>query len=621
MVLLQISEPEQFLKEDSDRLTIGIDLGTTNSLVAICENGKSKVLSDSEGNPLLSSIVGYYPNNKVKVGYFNNNELSDPKDIIYSVKRFMGRNLKDIKNIDDLPYNFLKNTKDIKFETSFGIKSPEEVSAEILKVLKKRAENFFMKKIFGAVITVPAYFDDAQRQSTKDAARIAGINVLRLINEPTAAAIAYGLDSNSEGVYVVYDLGGGTFDVSILKLSNGIFEVLATSGDSKLGGDDFDFLIFYWIKEKLNLKELSEFEKRSILIKAREIKESLSDSSSIRFKFKFRSNLFNLKITQEDFKILTKNLIAKTINICKNALREINLNMEQIDGVVLVGGPTRMPMLRDEVRSFFKKEPLKNIDPDTVVSIGAAMQASLLAGNKATKKDWLLLDVIPLSLGIETMGGLVEKIIPRNSTIPCSFTQEFTTFKDGQTALSVHVVQGERDLVNNCRSLAKFELKGITPMVAGAARIKVTYQVDADGILSVSAIEQNSGAETSVLVKPSQGLNDKQIYQMLNDSFETAHEDKDVRSLVEIKVEGERIIIAINSALKNDSDLLTSLEKENIQNLIENLKININNSNQKLIKKYIDSLSKATEDFASKRMDRNVRKALTGKNLDKLIKD
>jgi molecular chaperone HscA len=493
------------------------------------------------------------------------------------------------------------------------------VSAEILASLRQRAEDVLGDELVGAVITVPAYFDDAQRQATKDAAKLAGINVLRLLNEPTAAAIAYGLDNSSEGVFAVYDLGGGTFDISVLKLTKGVFEVLATGGDSALGGDDFDHRLLCWIIEQARLDPLSDEDTRILMVKAREAKEFLSSNSEVHIDAVLNSGEeVHLTLTAATFAQITQHLVVKTITPCRKALRDADLSVDDVDGVVMVGGATRMPHVRKAVGEFFQTTPLANIDPDKVVTLGAAIQANLLAGNRAAGDDWLLLDVIPLSLGIETMGGLVEKIIPRNSTIPCARAQEFTTFKDGQTAMAVHVVQGDRELVSDCRSLAKFELRGIPPMAAGAARIRVTYQVDADGLLSVSARELRSGIEASIEVKPSYGLGDEDIARMLQDSFQSADVDMKLRALREEQVEAERILLATQAALESDGNLLSDAERMDIIRLMETLRNTMKGEDHNAIKTTLEALGRGTEEFAARRMDRSVRNALAGKKLDEV---
>ncbi|HEV2610909.1 MAG TPA: Fe-S protein assembly chaperone HscA [Noviherbaspirillum sp.] len=620
MALLQISEPGMSTAPHQHRLAVGIDLGTTNSLVATVRSSIPEVLADEEGRTLLPSIVRYLQNGHAQIGYkAQAMQTTDPKNTIVSVKRFMGRGLKDIAYAENLPYDFLDTPGMVQLKTVAGVKSPVEVSAEILATLRQLAEDALGDELVGAVITVPAYFDDAQRQATKDAAKLAGLNVLRLLNEPTAAAIAYGLDTASEGIYAVYDLGGGTFDISILKLTKGVFEVLATGGDSALGGDDFDHRVLCWMIEQAKLAPLSDHDTRLLMVKAREAKELLSSNAETHIDAVLGSGEeVHLTLTAKVFTEITSHLVNKTITPTRKALRDAGLSVDDVDGVVLVGGATRMPHIRKAVGEFFKTTPLANIDPDKVVALGAAIQANLLAGNRAAGDDWLLLDVIPLSLGIETMGGLVEKVIPRNSTIPCARAQEFTTFKDGQTAMAIHVVQGERELVSDCRSLARFELRGIPPMAAGAARIRVTYQVDADGLLSVSARELRSGVEASISVKPSYGLDDGDIARMLQDSFASADMDMQLRALREEQVEAERIVLATQSALEADGELLSDAERSDVLVLLDAVRSKTQGTDHLAIKAAVEALARGTEEFAARRMDRSVRTALSGKTLDEV---
>ncbi len=580
----------------------------------------SVVLNDSRGRPLLPSVVSYGAGGTVEVGYGAEARQSiDPKNTIVSVKRFMGRGRRDIAHIETLPYDFVDTEGMVKLKTIAGIKSPVEVSAEVLKTLRNRAEASLGGELTGAVITVPAYFDDAQRQATKDAARLAGLNVLRLLNEPTAAAIAYGLDNSSEGIYAVFDLGGGTFDISILRLSKGVFEVMATGGDSALGGDDFDHRIFCWIIEQAKLAPLSLRDARVLQVRAREAKEQLSQHGQAPITVKLGSGEYvDLMLTTEVFTEISRTLVQKTVAPCKKALRDAGLTVADVRGVVMVGGSTRMPQIQHAVAELFKQEPLNNLDPEKVVALGAAIQANLLAGNRAAGDDWLLLDVIPLSLGLETMGGLVEKVIPRNSTIPIARAQEFTTFKDGQTAMAIHVVQGERELVVDCRSLARFELRGIPPMVAGAARIRVSFQVDADGLLSVTAREQTSGREARIEVKPSYGLGDDEIAGMLKDSFSHAGDDAFRRALREAQVEAQRLVEATQSALQEDADLLSVLERGHIDAAMTRLRAAMVADDRRAIDDAMQALGGATNEFAARRMNQSVRRALAGRNVDQL---
>jgi molecular chaperone HscA len=620
MALLQISEPGQSAAPHEHRLAIGIDLGTTNSLVATVRSGMSVVLNDELGRPLLPSIVRYGADGQTGVGYDAQAlQAADPRNTIVSVKRFMGRGLKDIAHIESMPYDFVEAAGMVKLRTAQGVKSPVEVSADILRALRERAELSLGGVLTGAVITVPAYFDDAQRQATKDAARLAGLNVLRLLNEPTAAAIAYGLDNAAEGVYAVYDLGGGTFDISILKLSKGVFQVLSTGGDSALGGDDFDHRVFCWIIEQAKLAPLSHQDARLLQIRAREAKEYLTSHGEAPVVARLSTGEFiDLKLTTAIFNEITHTLVHKTLGPTRKALRDAGLSPDEITGVVMVGGATRMPQIQKAVEDFFGCEPLNNLDPDKVVALGAATQANLLAGNRPAGDDWLLLDVIPLSLGLETMGGLVEKVIPRNSTIPIARAQDFTTFKDGQTAMALHVVQGERELVSDCRSLGRFELRGIPPMVAGAARIRVTFQVDADGLLSVNAREQTTGHEAHIEVKPSYGLNDDEIAAMLKDSFTHASDDAFRRALREAQVEAQRLVEAVQSALKEDAQLLSTLERAHVNNCLAKLQSVLVGDDRRAIDAAMDALSKGTAEFAARRMNQSVQRALSGKRIEEM---
>ncbi len=615
MALLQISEPGQSPNPHGRRIAVGIDLGTTHSLVAAVRNGVPECLPDDQGRVILPSVVRYLDAQRRQIGFDALAQQSnDPGNTIASVKRLMGRGLADVAQAARLPYALVDAPGMVRVRTIAGEKTPVEVSAEILATLRFRAEDSFADDIFGAVITVPAYFDDAQRQATKDAAQLAGLNVLRLINEPTAAALAYGLDNAAEGVYAVYDLGGGTFDISILRLSAGVFEVLATGGDSALGGDDYDRALADWVLQESGVNADSPQDRAALTAAARACKEALSEHEIAPLELQLDAGRIDLSVNRAQLESITEALTARTLQAVRATLRDAGLAKTDVQGVVLVGGSTRMPQVRAAVGAYFGREPLANVNPDEVVAIGAALQANQLAGNNPLG-EMLLLDVIPLSLGVETMGGLVERIVPRNQTIPTAMAQDFTTYQDGQTALALHVVQGERDLVADCRSLARFTLRGIPPMAAGAARIRVTFTVDADGLLNVAAREQGSGVEAQIDVKPSYGLSDQQIAQMLQDSFSTAQTDMRARALVEARVDADRLVLATRSALAADADLLAAGERATIEAAIAALRASAAGDDAAAVEAASKALAQATEAFAAQRMNRGIARALSGKNI------
>src|SRR5450830_680216 len=618
MGLLQISEPGQTPNPHQRRIAVGIDLGTTHSLVAAVRHGVAECLPDAQGRVILPSIVRYLAAGGRQIGFEAvAGAVTDPENTVASVKRFMGRSLKDVALAAKLPYQFIDHPGMLGIQTVHGEKSPVEVSADILATLRYRAEDTFNDDLYGAVITVPAYFDDAQRQATKDAAQLAGIKLLRLINEPTAAAIAYGLDNASEGIYAVYDLGGGTFDISILRLTKGVFEVLATGGDSALGGDDYDRALADWVMAQAGVRAKTPQDKAIAIIAARACKEELSATHCAACHACIGGENVKFEVVSQQFEKLTAELTQRTMRAVRKTLRDANLGKEDVKGVVMVGGSTRMPQIQKAVANFFGRAPLTNLNPDEVVALGAAIQANQLAGNNAGG-NLLLLDVIALSLGIETMGGLVERIVPRNETIPTAKAQDFTTYKDGQTALALHVVQGERDLVADCRSLARFELRGIPPMAAGAARIRVTFTVDADGLLQVAAREMISGVEAAIEVKPSYGLSDDTIARMLQDSFSTAQQDMQARALAEARLEADRMVLATRSALKADGDLLSDAERATLDSLIEAALAAKSLEDAKSIEAATEALAKGTEAFAASRMNRGIQQALAGRQVDSL---
>jgi molecular chaperone HscA len=618
MALLQLSEPGQSPDPHTRRVAVGIDLGTTHSLVAAMRHGHAQCMADKQGRVLLPSIVRYRADGGCDIGAdAQAMQGVDPEYTIASVKRLMGRRLADLPDAGRLPYQLVDGAGMVQVRTPQGLKSPVEISAQILATLRQRAEDSFDGELFGAVITVPAYFDDAQRQATKDAAELAGLKVMRLINEPTAAALAYGLDNGSEGLYLIYDLGGGTFDVSLLRLAHGVFEVVATAGDSALGGDDFDRALAAWALAHARLAVDTPSDKQAALSAARVAKEALTSHERARVSAQLSAGALDVEVDRDAFDAATRPLVERTIGVLRKVMRDSRVDLTEVQGVVLVGGATRMPAIRRAVEAYFGRPALTNLDPDQVVALGAAIQANALAGN-SRDGDLLLLDVIPLSLGVETMGGLVERIIERNTTIPVAKAQEFTTFKDGQTAMAIHAVQGERELVADCRSLARFELRGIPPMTAGAARIRVTFQVDADGLLSVAAREMTSGIEASVVVKPSYGLSDDDVARMLREGFGSAEVDMHQRTLREAQVDAERLVLATRSALAADGDLLSAAERASIELRIADLEQTGAGDDPAAIRVALDALGDSTEGFAAMRMNRSIRSVLTGRRVEEV---
>lgn len=623
MALLQISEPGDSPVPHQRKLAVGIDLGTTHSLVASVRSSVPEILVDGQGRSLVPSVVRYAPEG-IEVGYdAREHQATDSQNTIASVKRFMGRSLQEARQ-EGVAYEFAEGDDMVRLKTRRADVSPVEVSSEILRALRQRAEAALGGELVGAVVTVPAYFDDAQRQATRDAGRLAGLTVLRLLNEPTAAAIAYGLDHGAEGVYAVYDLGGGTFDISVLRLTKGVFEVVATGGDTQLGGDDFDRAIVEQVCQAEGLSDIGKDELRGLYVAARTAREALSDVEQVAVKAAVAGRQINMPVSRADFEVWVKPLVDRTLDRARITLRDAGLAYDDVKGVVMVGGATRMPVIQREVGKLFNTQPLTDLDPDQVVALGAALQANLLVGNRSAGDDWLLLDVTPLSLGLETMGGLVERVIPRNSTIPVARAQEFTTFKDGQTAMSIHVLQGERDLVSDCRSLARFELRGIPPMVAGAARIRVTFQVDADGLLNVSAREESTGVEANITVKPSYGLSDDEVARMLTDGMAHASDDAQARALREQQVELQQLLESVAAAVAADGDLLEDAERQQIETIMNESRALLQAvdadpataPDADSLRQQVTRFSQATEAFAARRMDRSIRVALSGRSIN-----